>query len=694
MRRQSRNWRRVVAFLLLVTAAGAVVAALLIKGLDYANQLSGVLGLTALGASVVTWAKRSRPHPPDPERLDRAAALLRSVVHVRCRAEAASRGLLDPRPLRVVWKATEREVSDHADVVGGALKGGSDDVPRLAQAFLRLPHRRLAIIGPPASGKSTLALLLTLELARDPAAGHQVPVLLPLASWPASRERPADWIARRITIDHPSITAAPDFTPDMAAHLLAAGRLLPVLDGLDELPSHLAGQALVRINQAIPSDSPLIISCRAEEYEAAVASADVLTAAFVVEAQPVRPHDAADYLRTVIPPGAATRRWQPVLTALERDTSSPLTRALSSPLAVSLARSVYRGQGDPSELLALTGQEAIERHLIASLVPAALADTSSALPYDGSQVMRWLRFLARSSTGDLAWWRLHRSARVQTLTASAVLALLALGAAATAMAGVARTATVVAGLATGVAVAFVSCLLAVLGGLSEESVLVRPAFQVAGRVGALGRRLVRGTWEGLLAGLIGGAAGVYVIRVIAGLDVSTVRIFAGGVAGGLLAGLARALVSWSLCPIPATTDTSPAESLRAARNRALVMGAGLGLAMGGLCALAIGLFLGALGVADAALFGVLLGSGFGAAIGVTALLTGPWFPYVLAHTLLAVRGRLPWRLTAFLDDLHELGILRRAGPAYQFRHARIHEFLRGEDTAAAGPVAARAASAP
>ncbi|GAB3418132.1 NACHT domain-containing protein [Flindersiella endophytica] len=40
-----------------------------------------------------------------------------------------------------------------------------------------------------------------------------------------------------------------------------------------------------------------------------------------------------------------------------------------------------------------------------------------------------------------------------------------------------------------------------------------------------------------------------------------------------------------------------------------------------------------------------------------------------------VRRRLPLRLTAFLADMHRLGLLRRVGPAYQFRHAKLQDRL-------------------
>ncbi|MEU9917785.1 NACHT domain-containing protein [Streptomyces sp. NPDC051001] len=43
--------------------------------------------------------------------------------------------------------------------------------------------------------------------------------------------------------------------------------------------------------------------------------------------------------------------------------------------------------------------------------------------------------------------------------------------------------------------------------------------------------------------------------------------------------------------------------------------------------------------------------------------------------LLCMRGKLPWRLGRFLHECHNLGILRSAGIAYQFRHRELQDHL-------------------
>jgi hypothetical protein len=52
-----------------------------------------------------------------------------------------------------------------------------------------------------------------------------------------------------------------------------------------------------------------------------------------------------------------------------------------------------------------------------------------------------------------------------------------------------------------------------------------------------------------------------------------------------------------------------------------------------------------------------------------------WSRFVVARLWLAARGRTALRLMAFLDDAHRRSILRRVGPTYEFRHARLRERL-------------------
>jgi len=71
----------------------------------------------------------------------------------------------------------------------------------------------------------------------------------------------------------------------------------------------------------------------------------------------------------------------------------------------------------------------------------------------------------------------------------------------------------------------------------------------------------------------------------------------------------------------------------------------------------------------------LYGLGIGLSIWLAVVLSHPWPQYLIAAGWLAARGRLPWRLAAFLAEANDLQVLRQRGAAYQFRHARLQDHL-------------------
>jgi hypothetical protein len=71
--------------------------------------------------------------------------------------------------------------------------------------------------------------------------------------------------------------------------------------------------------------------------------------------------------------------------------------------------------------------------------------------------------------------------------------------------------------------------------------------------------------------------------------------------------------------------------------------------------------------------GVVVGLGMGVVI---SLARSAWGTYVLGRCYLALTGRAPWRLFRFLRDAHaHRGVLRQAGPVYQFRHLELQRRL-------------------
>ncbi|QEV16390.1 NACHT domain-containing protein [Streptomyces alboniger] len=426
--RNDRSWWPWVIGAIGVAALGTVLALVVGAGAQAAaTSLSVLISATA---GLLSWSwHRTRPAAPATRaELEQAAEALAAMVRNQWTEEAAAQGLLDPHPLAVRWHSAQTEAGDHARMVGRTLSGRSDNIQAFAEAFRALPRRRLVILGDPGAGKTALAILLVRELLRAPEPGEPVPVLLDLAPWNPRKEPLLDWMARRIHEDYPALRNHETYGRDAARKLVAERRVLPVLDGLDELPAQLRPQALTALNHAVAVHGPLILASRQAEYHQVVTETDVITAAAVVVASPVEASDVADYLRCAVPPrrGAA---WQPVIDELTRHPEGTVARALSVPLNIWLARTVYASPAsDPADMTRCTGTKSLQHHLLDALVPAvfsaepAVADPS--VPdVRRSAAARWrpddartaLAFLAahikRQGTDDIAWWELHRTLR-------------------------------------------------------------------------------------------------------------------------------------------------------------------------------------------------------------------------------------------------------------------------------------------
>jgi hypothetical protein len=369
---------------------------------------------------------------------------LAAAVAAQWNREAEIRGLNFPLPLSVGWSAASRAMMDRPSALaGGSARRDSQDrlarfsgqLSEVADAFERIPARRLVVIGDPGAGKTVLVVQLVRELLKRRIPGQPVPVLLPIASWNPNAEHLHAWMAARLEESYPALRARAVITgTTMAMQFIQTNRILPVLDGLDEMPSGLRAAAVRSLNRALPATDPLVLTCRADEYRQAIAPVDApvdapahspadqvaepLAAAAVVELCPLRRDDVEAYLREATPHRYADK-WIPVFRCLREDPHGPLAQALSTPLMTALARTAYCDSAeDPAVLLELRsrGREGIEGHLIDRLVPALYAGhprPAGEGAWTAEQARAWMSVLAlclsRLGTPDLAWWRLYRS---------------------------------------------------------------------------------------------------------------------------------------------------------------------------------------------------------------------------------------------------------------------------------------------
>jgi NACHT domain len=650
--------------------------------LDTADKLANI---GALILAAVTFVLTLRPVPlvtvgqvPD----ERAAADLARLVRRQWAQEAAVRLLRRPRALAVGWSVSTRAAAPSGEVFGlGAPRTAPGDVTDLVRLFRRLPARRLVVTGAPGSGKTVAALLLTLDLLAERQPGERVPVLLPLSTWDTG-EPYEDWLARRLGEEYPTLVGRGQYRPDALA-----GLVLPVLDGLDELPRARRVAALAALDTQLP-DQPLVLTCRTDAYgEAVAANGSPLNRAAVVDLAPVTAAAAAGYLPAGQVDGA--QRWTPVVAELRERPEGPLTRALSTPLMVYLARTVYTAPGaDPADLVdpaRFADQAAIAAHLLDRYLPAVYAGRG----YPAERAAAWLAFLAARLPGpageDLAWWDLPRWVDRWPRVAGTVTGILGglTGGLATAT-GV----TILAGPAWGVPAGLLVALhLATMcaRGYGRGRPATRPRL-VRLRLRTVLRptraSLLRGTQCAVLivvqVGLFLGLAIGFQQGLTAGLATGTVVGFCVGLPGGFVEYVVQNLVR----PADETDRVDPRSSLAGDRAACLLQAAVGGL----LFAPAFGLIVGVLADPLAGLYTGLV-CGFASAV-LGALLTGfppermpnaglGWVPYVIARGWLAAHGRLPWRLLRFLGDAHDRGVLRQNGVVYQFRHASVREHLTG-----------------
>jgi hypothetical protein len=378
------------------------------------------------------------PRAADPDtsfraRVDRAAEELAAAVSDQWGREEKLRRIQDPIPLPMRWAAADPLLSDHVANIH-RIPGEAIDLDgtlnEAVDIFTRIPSRRLVVVGQAGAGKTVFTLRFTLDLLARRQPGDPVPVIFGLHTWNPLEQPLQEWMAARLAADYPALGNAGKPGRTIASELVGGDRILPVLDGLDEVSQPLRGDALRTLNMSLGKGAPVIVTCRESDYQQVVAEADVLTSAAVIELLPLQLSDLAGYLpRTArkIPaamPGGSTTKWDPVLQRMGTDPGDPACRmlldVLSTPLMTSLARSAYSDTAaDPAVLLdsKWTDRREIESHLLDGFIPAAFAGPVTIGPRRGrpgpraQDAERWLSFLARHldrlGTQDLEWWRLQ-----------------------------------------------------------------------------------------------------------------------------------------------------------------------------------------------------------------------------------------------------------------------------------------------
>ncbi|WP_290061879.1 NACHT domain-containing protein [Amycolatopsis solani] len=706
-----------------VAVTGVVAFVLLTNSLENNDAYSSIAGvLLSLVTTFVTLTLVLR-RPEPPLQIDSAATDLVDRLRTQWDQEIRHRRerFSDSRTIPLTWAEAPALTADPASVFGSAtpvgevrlkLSGRLADNPdkagkQLAAAFEEITSKRLVVLGEPGSGKTFLGITLTTGLLRAWTPGKPVPVFLSLSSWDPVTESLDSWLVQELSTHY----SGEEQTPRA---LLAHPGLLPVLDGLDELPEHLRRSAIGRINELLVGDQPLILTCRSAEYNDEITGgAPKLLRAPVVEIRPVSHAD----IKVQLDQDPA---WKAAVNHVEQAKQSPFVTALGTPLMLSLFKSAYTGR-DPAELFDQTRfgtRHAVEDHLIDTMIKTAYTEEpadSRRHRWSADEARQWLGYLAnylhKHGERDLNWWQLAS----RTLSPWAAVAVgLPVGFAAVVLTELLDTAVPRLDLTYGLVAEIIRSpsLPGTIFGTAVTALWLAGARQTPGRRDRsperkrqrAGRAAITGTALVFLPGFL-------FWLTWAGTTSAAETTYSTAWLSALLALslVSAAAVGWPelLTRRPRrSTPPDPMDLLRRERRSALLsagtaalivatsavltttVAAALGGHLGQRFSLLLGLptvvhldlppvethvpwSLGWGGLPSLIVISVLLGALFA-----TGMLTiRAWPRFAVARVRLAMRGELPWQLMEFLADARRRGLLRVAGSSYQFWHVRLQERL-------------------
>ncbi|WP_198536212.1 NACHT domain-containing protein [Pseudofrankia saprophytica] len=592
---------------------------------------------------------------PSSEAREVADKLARTVLG-QWTKELDLRRIWDPAPLPVSWMEAPPDLVERWEHIDSALRqlrtegargerlaavappwlAGGDT--QIADIFNTLPTRRLVVLGDPGSGKSILLGRLVVDLLRERRPGGAVPVIVSAASWNPTAQDLWPWLTGRLVAAYPGLgRPMPGQHFVRRSHrvrevdaLREANLLVPVLDGLDEIPGRVQAQAIAKINEALPPEDGIVVSCRVSEFRSALRAAPKLRNAFGITLRDLEPDAVRNYLEH----DAGDDRWDPIIPVLGG--SSPVAQVLRVPLYVSLARTIYNphsgnlgagaagrptgvgrspgeaprgGLPDPEELLdeeRFQTPDKVKDHLFRAFIPAAYRRTTPSpgprgpTPagrwsrriggpgrYTAEQAERWLTYLARhlkrnaDNVTDLDWWDIRRAVP-RPLAGAVVGAICGLATGLVALTDPRLGVGLGVGMLTALAVALPVRFLA--DRRRSEAAGSHPNGRIPLRKDrTLASSLVCGVVGGLAGGVLGGAASMVGIGTASGLLSATAGALAVGLgigaSGGRLGGALGATAGG--CATALTAGVGQGVLPAIIDGLAIALGAGFAVGVGG-----------------------------------------------------------------------------------------------------------------
>lgn len=619
-------------------------------GQDAASVASIVsLAVTILGVAISLAPLLRQPVDLGENEITSAAQNLAAEVSKR---EAGQLPLLIGRTDQ---KIDTRFVFDPAPSQNAANAPPEGELDQVLHYYSGLSPRRLVITGNPGAGKTVLAIELMLALLQKRKRDDPVPVRLALTTWDITMSVES-WLVRQLAKDY-------EISIQVAEKLVATRRILPVLDGLDEMDSAQtslcrSAQAVQRLNEywGYPHLQGVVVTCRTEHYRELQASGHRILNSAQVRIEELTSDQICSYLtRRAVDP----KRWRKVIERINARPGGRLARALSTPWWLTLAATVYEADRDldPGALLSLPLED-IRQHLLGSYIPAVVAShpRSNGRRYSEEQVSRWLSSLASHLSrygGNVVCGREQSRVDIVLYQLWPIAGRLAPRLGDTAFCAIASTPGLLWAASFSLSrdafwvAVFLAAACLYLGLLVRAGMDPWPEPQRID-VGALKSRkaipqVAFGLSIGMLAGVVFGA--------LAGVLLGLGAWFAVGLSSQSMRGLGSASLKSAkkpftplsddrLCGIVAALGVSPAIGLAFSVNFGRPLGVVLGL-----------------------IYGITVGSS----------ISSLWGRYLV--TLVLAHGRLPWRTAEFMEWAYEAGLLRISGVAYQFRHQELANWL-------------------
>ncbi|MDP9313260.1 MAG: NACHT domain-containing protein [Chloroflexota bacterium] len=239
----------------------------------------------------------------------------------------------------------------------------------------------LIILGAAGCGKTITMLTLARDLLdradNDPR--YVLPVVFHLSSWSARRKPLADWLVDELLERY----NVPRQTSRM---WIEQGRLLPLLDGLDEVTAVHRTECVTAINTFTSAhvSAGLVVCCRLEAYQALPVK---LRLGGAITIQPLTHQQVDKYLRDLKRPGAGVRA------AFHDDPI--LGQLVETPLILNIVTLTYHGMSAAS-LRASGDLEERRIKIVAAYIDQMLQRKPTATRYPQEAIRHWLAWLART----------------------------------------------------------------------------------------------------------------------------------------------------------------------------------------------------------------------------------------------------------------------------------------------------------